>query len=188
MHENNLEDVTGYLYPQGEERGWFSSARTIFNLAPHIHGASKGYRGDVTNTYYDTAWYELQVIINSGNRETASLKPVDWKYHFSHIGDWKKASGISHGTRYIAAYTKVIQNANNRHGVKMPDGFYLRHTTLAWVHELGMPDGGKNVLYEFDEIRPYLRRDLAQVFTAEMLKNSNGMITMNGIGLSENPV
>ena len=173
MHENHLEDITDHLYPQGEVRGWFSDARTIFNLAPHIHGASKGYRGDITNTYYDTAWYELQVIINSGNRETVSLKPVDWKYHFSHIGDWKKASGVSHGTRYIAAYIKVIQNGNNRHGVKMPDGFYLRHTTLAWVHELGMPDGGKNVLYEFDEIRPYLKRDLAQAFTGEMLKKLN---------------
>ena len=170
MHVNNLEDITADLYPQGEERGWFGKARTLFNLAPHIHGASKGYRGDITNTYYDTAWYELQVVINSGNRETAGLKPVDWKYHFSHIGDWKKASGVSHGMRYIAAYLKVLQNANNRHGVQMPDGFYLRHTTLAWIHGLGMPDGGKNALYELDNIRPNLKRDFAESFTSEMLK------------------
>ena len=170
MHVHHLEDITGDLYPEGEPRGWFSIARTVFNLAPHIHGMSKGYRGDVTNTYYDTAWYELQVILNSGNRETAGLKPVDWKYHFAHIRDWKKATGVSHGMRYVSAYLKVLQNANNRHGVQMPDGFYLRHTTLAWIHELAMPEGGKNVLYELDEIQPHLKRDLAEAFTREMLK------------------
>ena len=169
MHANHLEDISADLYEDGEPRGWFGQARTLFNLAPHIHGASKGMRGDITNTYYDTAWYEMQVIMNSGNRETAGLKPVDWKYHFSHIGDWKKASGVPHGMRYLAAYLKVIQNGNNRYGVSMPNGFYLRHTTLGWIHELGMPNGGKNVLYDLDEIRSYLKRDLAEAFTREMV-------------------
>jgi hypothetical protein len=71
--------------------------------------------------------------------------------------------------RYLAAYLKVIQKANNRFGVTMPNGFYLRHTTLGWIHELGLEDGGKNVLYDLDEIRPYLKRDLAEAFTRAML-------------------
>ena len=170
MHTNHFEGITGELYIAGEERGWFSQAQTFSSASPQIHDEQQVYMNELFRAYYNTAWDELQVIMNSGHRETVGGKPVDWAYHFEHIRDWKKTTGISHGSRYVAGYIKVLQNANNRHGVKMPDGFYLGHTSLAWVYELGMPDAKDNVLYDFEVQSPELRKAIAEAFVKEVLK------------------
>lgn len=170
MHTNHYEGITTELYPQGEERGWFGMAQNFASMSPHSYADGDTYLDELSEAYFNTSWHELQVIMNSGHRETVVGNPVDWAQHFRHIQEWKNVTDISHGTRYVAGYIKVLQNANNRHGVKMPDGFYLGHTTLAWVHELGMPDSRQNVLFEFELLDPDLRKKLAEAFVSEVLK------------------
>lgn len=169
MHTSQFEDITSGLYTQGEQRGWFSMAQSLSSVTPRLYAEQQMYLDELSRAYYNTAWDELQVILNSGHRETVGGQPIDWAYHFEHIREWKRATGVSHGTRYLAGYIKVLQNANNRHGVRMPDGFYLGHTSLAWIHELSMPDSRENVLYEFESLDPQLRKELAEAFVKEML-------------------
>ena len=170
MHANHYEAITTELYTEGEERGWFSLAQPFANVSPSSYTDDQVFLDELSHAYHNTAWHELQVILNSGHRETVGGKPVDWANHFRYIQDWKNLTGVSHGTRYVAGYIKVLQNANNRHGVKMPDGFFLGHTSLAWIHELGMPDSKENVLFEFEMQGPALRKDLAEAFVTEVLK------------------
>ena len=169
MHANHYEDITPGLYPQGEARGWFSLSQPFASVAPSMHSENLPHLDEISRAYNNTVWHELQVIMNSGHRETVGGKPVDWASHFRHIQEWKNATGVSHGTRYVAGYIKVLQNANNRHGVKMPDGFNLGHTSLAWIHDLGMPDSKENVLFEFEMQSPALRKELAEAFVSEVL-------------------
>ncbi|PYU19329.1 MAG: hypothetical protein DMG32_24705 [Acidobacteria bacterium] len=34
----------------------------------------------LTNEYFDASWYELQMLVNSGNHRHRDRLPVDWVY------------------------------------------------------------------------------------------------------------
>lgn len=115
-----LEEAAPELYPEfGEPRSWFSQSRTLFDLAPHIIGTDQSgtypHGSPLQNTYFSTAWYELQSIMNAGNRDISSVGPVDWRYHFGHIGGLGKHTGQRHPLRTYKAYVKVMQQSD------MPD-------------------------------------------------------------------
>ena len=146
MTKWDLEDETPNLYPEGEYRGWFGNGRVFFNVAPHIHGASKGPQTECTNPYFDTGWYELQTIMNTGNRgEGTGLKPDDWKYHFGHIGDFMFECNNPQPYRYLAAWIKVIQEGEAG-SPGTTSGFYPRHANISRMDKLVASCSGKAVL------------------------------------------
>ena len=109
MQAYALEDRAMDMYPAGEARSWFSQARNVFNVAPHISGGGGGvhtYGSTMMDKFFSHAWYMYQVIINPGNRDPLVHKPVDWKYQFGHIGDFTKQTGLPAGSRLIASYIK----------------------------------------------------------------------------------
>ena len=81
MQANQLEDRASDLYADGEARSWFSQARNVFNVAPHISGAGGStvhtHGSEQLDKFFSHAWYMYQVVINPGNRDPKVHKPVD---------------------------------------------------------------------------------------------------------------
>ena len=135
--QGELQDKASLYYgAQAEPRSWIGNSRTLFDVGPHISGPVQvgpyPHGSPLQNIYMTTAWYELQLIVNAGNRHGVSIRPMDWKYHYGHITDLSKWSGIDEPLRYLKAYVKNMQEATNeRCGPGSSCGFYLRHLTPA---------------------------------------------------------
>ncbi|CAN0497588.1 unnamed protein product, partial [Laminaria digitata] len=131
MQTYDLEGRAPDLYPDGESRSWFSIARNVFNVAPHISSAGGStvhtHGSWMMDKYFSHAWYMYQLVINAGNRNPQGHRPMDWKYQFGHLGDYSKQTGLPSGARLVASYIKMNQMLDNDNGIGT-DGWYIRHT------------------------------------------------------------
>ena len=117
MQRFGLEDVTKDVYPWGEARGWPGGERQVFELAPHRIGNDSYTFAHLTKaqgSYFNTAWYQLQVVLNAGNRNPLSHWPPDWKYQMDHLFLAAKDNNHPQGLRYIQTLIKMSQNLDMR--------------------------------------------------------------------------
>ena len=174
MTTYQLEEAAPTLYPgTGEPRSWFGNVRSVFDVAPHISGPEQGgpypHGNALQNYYMSSAWYELQLILNAGNRNGVSIRPHDWKYHYGHIGDIAKQSGRREPMRHLKAYVKNIQMADNRFGVGTSGGFYLRHVTPT---RLIVASGAKNPFEDMDSAtRRSVTEPILRAFVIKLLEH-----------------
>ena len=125
--QHHQEYAQGFHSEASEPRQWLGHARPVFDVAPHIVG---GKGSGVMSGYHSAAWYQHQITVNPGSGITTGLKPVDWKYHYMHIG----AAGQPDYWRYLTSYMKMVQVAHgipNDHSDTEPRGWYMRHLTPA---------------------------------------------------------
>jgi hypothetical protein len=135
MQPNHFEDEAKSLYgPAAEPMQWFSDARVVFDQAPHILGPVKGSKNEVMDRYHDTAWYQLQLVLNPGSAIGTKIKPEDWRYHFQHLSAFPVPA--PHGWRYVASYLKLLHVAEGIDANKysdVPEGWWMRHTSPSFL-------------------------------------------------------
>jgi hypothetical protein len=147
VHTYDLEDEVQHQRPDADPLQWPGQARAAFNLANHIIGLAKGEYNAVQDGYFDTAWYQHQLTVNSGRGYSTGQSPVDWKYHLPHIGGFPVAQPL----RYVASYVVLMQNANDElpdqfRGENWPEGWYFRHVHPRWLVRFG---------FQIDELASY---------------------------------
>jgi hypothetical protein len=105
--------------------GFAADSRTWCNTVPedtapsttHIPNGPAGIGGSaLTNEYLSAAWYELQVILNSGNHRHHDRAPVDWVYLIGQYRDFYLQSHHPEPVRLLVAVTKAMQSADPRLG------------------------------------------------------------------------
>jgi hypothetical protein len=136
--ENKVRRFQG---PEADRLQWPSNSRIVFDQAPHIgvktsdDAALKGQDHDLMDRYFDTSWYQLQLVINSGATYSTGQGPLDWLYHLRHT------PGIgTHPWRYATSYLKLLQNAETipeegntpLHDITS-EGWHMRHTNLLFI-------------------------------------------------------
>jgi hypothetical protein len=114
MQRYSLEDKAPQVHgTYGEPRSWLTLRRNVFEIAPHRSAESnKNFRFQslAVGKYFSTAWYQLQLTINAGNRKGITLWPVDWNYQPNHIHQFfDPGGGPKHPLRYLASHTKMYQ-------------------------------------------------------------------------------
>jgi len=136
--EDKVQTVQG---PEADRLQWPSDSRIVFDQAPHIgvkksDGSTvKGQDHGLMDRYFDTTWYHLQMVINSGATYSTGQGPLDWLYHFRHI------PGIGpHPWRYATSYLKLLQNAetipedgNTPLREVTSEGWHMRHTNPLFI-------------------------------------------------------
>jgi hypothetical protein len=137
MQEFNLEDKGTLLFgDNGEPRTWFSNIP--FSVGPHenrIPISENGIDGSPMRTIFlSSAWYHLQIILDSGNRSFRGNNPVDWGYAYAHVQALNQASGVPEAMRLTLSIVKAMQNGDNGRGPEQP--------TLGW-NPRTMADVGK---------------------------------------------
>jgi hypothetical protein len=119
MQEFGLEGRGRKLFGEtGESRTWFNSvpaetAPTVVNIpsGPSGMGGSA-----LTNEYFDASWYELQVLLNSGNHRHRARAPVDWIYLVGKFQDLYRESKRPEPARLLVTLIKAIQSTDPRVG------------------------------------------------------------------------
>jgi hypothetical protein len=119
MQEFGLEGRGRELFGEtGEPRTWFNSvpAETA-PTAVNIPDGPSGMGGSaLTNEYFDASWYELQVLLNSGNHRHRGRLPVDWIYLVGKFHDLYRESQRPEPARLLVTLIKAMQSTDPRLG------------------------------------------------------------------------
>ena len=117
-----------------EERGreWFGASgepRTWLNTIPaatapaavNIPDGPAGMGGSpLTNQYFNASWYELQLLLNSGNHRHRDRTPVDWVYFIGQFLDLFRETHRPEPARLLVAVIKAMQSTDPRIGPEDP--------------------------------------------------------------------
>lgn len=108
--------------PVAEPRAWCNTVPAdAAPAATHIPNGPAGIGGSaLTNEYLSASWYELQIILNSGNHRHRDRAPVDWVYLIGHFHDLYAQTHQPEPVRLLVAVTKAFQSTNPQLG---PDDF-----------------------------------------------------------------
>ena len=152
--QHSLGDEAPQIYgANGDDRSWLGQARSAFELAPDLaadNGRSFRYQTLFAGKYASTAWYQLQLLLNSGNGSGGPIQPIDWSYHPAHVnGLYAKVDGPAHPLRQTQAYAKLLQLYHTEAGLDGP--FNVRQ-----LHPVNYVLGGKYA-DAFEEMNPSTR-------------------------------
>lgn len=107
---------------EGRGRDFFgssASSRTWCNTIPletapsvaHIPDGPVGVGGSaLTNEYVTAAWYELQIVLNSGNHQHRDRTPVDWVYVTGQFRDLYDQTKQPEPVRLLVNVIKALQS------------------------------------------------------------------------------
>jgi hypothetical protein len=70
----------------------------------------------LTNKYFDASWYELQILLNSGNHRHRDLRPINWVYVIGRFLDLYRESHHAEPARLLVAVIKSLQSTDPRLG------------------------------------------------------------------------
>ena len=116
-----LEDITPKLYPYGEKRGWFGRERNVFEVASHRSADNSQnfkHQSRALGSYHSNAWYQLQLVLNAGNRDPYTFFPQDWFYTPMFIGLNSRDNRQPLALMNTAMHIKMYQNLD----MTGPDG------------------------------------------------------------------
>jgi hypothetical protein len=107
-----------FLGEAAEPRTWCNSVlKDTAPAAAHIPDGPNGIGGSaLSNEYLSATWYELQVLLNSGNHQHHNRWPVDWVYLVSQFHDLYIESHNPEPVRLLVAVTKALQSTDARIG------------------------------------------------------------------------
>ncbi len=105
--------------------GSTADSRTWCNIIPgdaapaaaHIPNGPAGVGGSaLTNEYLTAAWYELQIVLNSGDHQHRDRGPVDWVYVIGGFLDLHAQTHQLEPARLLVAVIKALQSTDPRLG------------------------------------------------------------------------
>jgi hypothetical protein len=104
--------------PDGESRTWFNSIPAATAPATvNIPDGPAGMGGSaLTNEYFDSSWYQLQILLNSGNHRHRDRTPVDWVYVTGRFLDLYRESHRPEPARLLLCVIKAMQSTDARVG------------------------------------------------------------------------
>ena len=140
-----LEDAAPDLYPYGEPRSWLGSQRAVFGMASHRTGNDSVFFRHITRgeaSYISHAWYQLQVILNAGNRNPQNHRPPDWKYQMNWMWANRRDNDVPSTLRYVQTLIKMQQNLDMRAPVDQPGGVPLVADYYPFLEDRGPTQNG----------------------------------------------
>jgi hypothetical protein len=105
-----------------ESRTWYNSVPAdTAPTAAHIPSGPTGVGGSaLSNEYLSASWYELQIVLNSGNHQHRDRTPVDWVYVIGQFRDLYLQTKYPEPVRLLVAVTKALQSSDPQLG---PDDY-----------------------------------------------------------------
>ena len=119
MQEFGLEGRGRDLFgPTADSRTWCNIIPgDAAPAAAHIPNGPAGVGGSaLTNEYLTAAWYELQIVLNSGNHQHRERGPVDWVYVIGGFLDLHAQTHQPEPARLLVAVVKALQSSDPRLG------------------------------------------------------------------------
>ncbi len=163
-----------------EARGWGLTGPNVFYRAAHF----TGYDGKrfldqdpLISTYGNTAWYHLQMVMNSGYR---MAQPSHFPYTLNWINELSAASPQSQSFRYWATFTKMRQTqTNGAYGVE--NGLDLRTAQPYYLYSDRRED-----TQSMSGVGPELWRKLAEAHLRDFLADARNATPQDWANATQN--
>ena len=123
MQESALEERGRDLFGStADSRTWCNTIPSeTAPSAAHIPDGLAGVGGSaLTNEYFSASWYELQILLNSGNHRHRDRGPVDWVYVVGRFHDLYAQTQQPEPSRLIVTVIKALQSTDPHLG---PDDY-----------------------------------------------------------------
>jgi hypothetical protein len=117
--EFHLEDRGREVYgPTSESRTWFNTIPLATAPAEaDIPDGPNGMGGSaLANEYFNNAWYEVQVLVNSGNHRRHGREPIDWLYLIDRYRNLFRESKRPETGRLLITVIKALQSSDPKAG------------------------------------------------------------------------
>jgi len=119
MQEFGLEGRGRDLFgTTADSRTWCTTIP--FETGPssvHIPDGPAGVGGSgLTNQYFSASWYQLQIVLYSGNHQHRDRGPLDWVYLIGAFLDLHAQTHQPEPARLLVAVTKALQSTDPRLG------------------------------------------------------------------------
>ena len=97
-----------------ETRVWPNTmAAATAPSAANISDGPNGMGGSaLSNEFFSSAWYQVQVILNSGNHRHHGRTPLDWIYLTGHFIDLERLSRQPEPARLLVTVIKALQSTD----------------------------------------------------------------------------
>ncbi|WP_430905564.1 PKD domain-containing protein [Maribacter sp. 2-571] len=185
MQTYGLENISDQAYTYGEKYSWIGSNSSVFDLAPH-RSANNSFnfkdQDRLVGAYTNTAWYQLELILNPVHRSPQNHKPIDWKYQMDHLYYNTRESGEMHSLRYLTTVAKMWQNLDMTGPDGLGDdngpnkeGWWLHHVHPRRLYSAhgsflaGNEALRREMLAHLDNIDYDLRRKVTKVLLADFV-------------------
>ncbi|HTQ62672.1 MAG TPA: hypothetical protein VMI32_20770 [Candidatus Solibacter sp.] len=104
--------------PAADVRSWLNTIpQETAPSSTQIPDGATGVGGSaLNNEYFSASWYELQIILNSGNHQHRDREPVDWVYVVGRFHDLYQQTHQPEPARLLVAVIKALQSSDSRIG------------------------------------------------------------------------
>ena len=117
-------------------RAWVGAERVVFDVSPFLTGLEGGITGSASgNTafnydYLSNAWYQLQIILNAGQRSSGGHGTVDWGYAQGFLDGMDRFTQYSQSARNVVWAIKGMDEGDNGREPNDQNGWSFKRATL----------------------------------------------------------
>ena len=125
-------------------RMWVGAERVVFDISPFLSSLEEGVTGsasgnnDFNYDYLSNSWYQLQLILNAGQRTTGGHRAVDFGYAFGFLQSFDRFTNFSQAGRNTVWALIAMDESDMDNGPNNQNGWSLRRT------DIGNPLGFNN--------------------------------------------
>ena len=89
------------------QRMWVGAERSVFDVSPFLsllkHDLTGSSSGDnkFNHDYLSNAWYQLQLILNAGQRSAGGHRVIDWGYSYGFLNRMHRITGFAQGAHNL---------------------------------------------------------------------------------------
>jgi hypothetical protein len=136
--ETNNVAWAGFDNRQALPRMWVGAERVVFDVSPFLSALKDGLTGstsgnnDFNYDYLSNAWYQLQIILNAGQRSGGGHRVIDWGYSYGFLNGFDRNTNHTQSARNLIWALKSLDEADNDHvkGPNQPDGWSMRRVDI----------------------------------------------------------
>ncbi len=117
-------------------RMWVGAERAVFDVSPFLSYLMEGITGsssgnnDFNYDYLSNAWYQLQLILNAGQRTAGGHRAVDFGYAYGFLNGFDRLTNYSQSGRNTVWALIAMDESDTDKGPNIQDGWSLRRTDI----------------------------------------------------------
>jgi cytochrome c553 len=126
----------GFDSTQSLPRAWVGAQRVVFDVSPFLTSLAGGITGSASGNnafnydYLSNSWYQLQLILNAGQRSSGGHSTVDWGYAHGFLNSFDQMTNFSQAARHVVWALKGMDEGDNGREPNDQNGWSFKRATL----------------------------------------------------------
>lgn len=134
--EANNVAWAGFDSKEALPRMWIGAERVVFDVSPFLSYLVDGVTGSTSGNnqfnydYLSNSWYQLQLLLNAGQRSAGGHRAVDFGYAYGFLNGMDRFTNYSQAGRNFVWAIVALDESDTDKGPNIQDGWSLRRTDI----------------------------------------------------------